>query len=265
MSAKTWRQHQEEGSLLLGVGGGPLDEHPSADFGDRKTDKESCTSLTARHLGIEKDPLYENLVKIVTDADLKGSSADTLASRIKAMHRQNYMSLEEIIVWAHQGIHSIVQDQKELLTAKTMVASAKVETIPIFKKSHKIGMVRGDNYMISLAARQAGFSAVVHAMSSGRVLVFTNKNANLDMCHVAGALRYYELKAHDKHELADKLPEERFLAHGQIEECPQWCLQIPGNNLLNGSETAPEIPPTKLSPERVLELVCKHMRIQNPA
>src|SRR4051812_17646843 len=45
-----WKEYFDQGTILVGVGGGPFDEHPSPDFGDRKAENLSATLLVARDL-----------------------------------------------------------------------------------------------------------------------------------------------------------------------------------------------------------------------
>ncbi len=76
---KNWKQHLAEGTLLVGTGGGPLDEHPVES--ERKAD-ECATSLVARMLGVQNDRSIQFLVDWIVKNDTRGvreSSADLAA------------------------------------------------------------------------------------------------------------------------------------------------------------------------------------------
>lgn len=111
---KTWRDYLKGGQILIGVGGGPFDEHASAEFGDRKLEGESATSLVAKDLGIEKHPLYRKLIIEVTKADLNVTGIMDIGSRLKSMYRMFPDDPERCIAWAEHAILSIINDQHDL-------------------------------------------------------------------------------------------------------------------------------------------------------
>ena len=52
-----------QGTLLIGRGGGPFDDHAPGN------EEESCTSLVAKYLGISQHPSYKKLIEEITAAD----------------------------------------------------------------------------------------------------------------------------------------------------------------------------------------------------
>lgn len=251
----TWKERLQQGILPVGILGSHLDEHPSPDFSDRKVTKESTTFLVAKDLGIDRDPLYRNLIKMVTEADLKIVDGLAVSSIIKGAYRNPDIDPEDIYRWAEFAFDRILDHQERFnaalgdLERPGMITHRDVGGVIL-----RIAGVDSDNPALPLAASYRKYAAVIQYRSTGHINVFSNTKMGVSLRDVAVAIRKAELVAEkrckDAKEYRNLLDEA-----GQMTLVPNWCYQLPGEALLNWSETAPKLTPTLLSVEQVHEIV----------
>lgn len=260
---KTWQEYLKEGTLLIGVGGGPFDEHPSKDFGDRKAKKLSATMLVAIDLGLEKHQLFKQLVAMVTQNDQNPvDHKDALSNIVKIMHR-TVDDPRKVMAFASEAIDAIVASQAQFIEAtEEFRAKATVKTITAPDGTRcQIGFIESDNPQISAAARYRNndLAALVQRRESGRVAIFGNQHGlGVKMHRIVGAIRRAELIAHDCRQKA--IDHANILEEpGQLALVRNWCSQEPGGNMLNGSETAPNLEPTWLRDEEIMHVVCDNI------
>jgi hypothetical protein len=264
---KTWRDYFREGKILLGVGGSNLDEHASPEFGDRKLEGQSATSLVAKDLGIEKHPLYRRLIAEVTKADLNITGILDIGSRLKSLYRMYPDDPERCIAWAEDAILSIIADQQAIMDAQREL-KANGHGREVSNRQGDTFWVVGihsDNPQMAYASRGPSerIAVLIQRRSSGHILILSNQKFAVQMHRVAGAIRYNELvdggfkaeAARYKHVLEK---------HGQIELVPNWCYQMPGEALLNGTETVVDLQPTVLSDEQLMNIVCEYISFGSP-
>lgn len=258
MGLKTWREFEKEGVLLVGIGGGPLDEHASPDFGDRKLQGESATSLVAKDLGIDRHPLYQPVIEEVTAIDLgrakPGCMLLGLAQLIKHMYRMLPDEPDRVAEFGTDGIRTRIFVQDQLLQAEEQFDSGR--NMEICNSSGlRIAAVESDNSNMGFVSRRAGFDILVQLFSSGHVRIFPRQG--VCVTKVAEEVRKAELA---KRRINITEDQRSLLSYpGQLMFCPWWCYLMPGELLLNGSETADEVAKTSLTGQEVLELVCKHV------
>lgn len=257
---KSWKDYEKEGIILIGVGGSPFDEHASPEFGDRKILGESTTSLVAKALGIDQDLLYKRIIAEVTESDLK-TIGDTgmfhMASVIQQMYRDGADPMF-VIDWAQAGLRALAARQERYLAACGSIQNREgiVQSLPNSK--NRLLAIDSDNDQIGPAARSLGFAVLIQRRSTGHTLIFSNKKLGIKMCKVARAIRTAELCARGKDREA-KDYKSILKDPGQLELVPNWCYQVPGENLLNGTETVDGLEPTRIEPMKILELVIEHV------
>lgn len=260
---KTWQEHEAQGDLAFGVGGGRYDEHNNPEFGDRKAQGESACSLVAKALKLDRDPRFQRLVEWVTKADQNPVDHLHVANRIKALHR-NGVAPQAVIAWADTAIESVVKTQIRFLEAQAEIRSLPKRNLLIFqpgKQEYRVLVIRSDNNQINAASRLKGVSAsvVIQANSDGRTFVFTAANKGLSLQRVAIAIRRAELTARN---LAnDGFGDDELSQPGQLSSVPNWCYQQPGEAMLNGSETACDLEPTALSLDQIVDLVMDNLSV----
>ncbi len=110
----------------------------------------------------------------------------------------------------------------------------------------------------SVVARMRGAQLIINSLPTGNIQVLTNAKANLDLSRVVGALRIRELGSRQI-----PIPKggiEYLQSPENIPEDPCWHYLKPGEAALNGSITSsPNVTPTKLNPDIVLQVVKDHL------
>ena len=249
-------EYEARGTILLGIGGGRFDEHPSLEQG-RKAD-DCAATLVARELGVGEDPALAKILKFVRAADVEGNASPfDISYIVKLLHGRYPDDPHRVIDWALVAIEAKYQDQLRFFTVvkQEFDARAKVEQIAIGKRRFNMVTIDSDEDGIHKYARSeygARAAVVVQRRSSGNVAVFGNKQAGVDLREVAKLIRLAERKAKG---LELEPDEERLLAEGHAEGAEEWFYHRPGQMLLNGSLTQADVAPTRLSLERIVELV----------
>ncbi len=254
---KSSEKHLEEGTLLIGLGGGIFDEHPTIEGGVRKKGESAC-SLVAKSLGIDKHPLYKDLVKKVTQADLSGVDMLHIANELKRRYRLNPHNQEAGIHFGQDCIYNLLEQQRLFLEAIKICQHPDRQALAVNFPCLKVIFVKSDNFMVPAAARYLKIDVVIQRNESGNVQIFTTSPIDIKMDTVACALRCAEIDI-----VIEELSEKElshFSEDGKIPESPLWYLQVPGDNILNGSETTPDTPATGLKYHQIFGLVREYVR-----
>lgn len=260
---RTWQQYLEGGTVLIGVGGSPFDEHPSKDFGDRKREGLSATMLMAQHLGIDSDSLYRKLVEETTVDDLEPSEIqNSFASIIKSVWRMPDLTNFQKMEFAFTGIASLVERQYQYLEAidelgKT--ATIKQATVPDGGRRVLIGFIKSNNILVRAASRREPRLAVlVQQRTTGNTNVFSNHDLGVKMHKIAAAIRHAEMVKAGREKEANAAQDQLGIP-GLLEIMPNWAYVENGEDLHNGTETAPLITPTKLTEVEIMTIVRENL------
>ncbi|MFA6094874.1 MAG: hypothetical protein WC757_03240 [Candidatus Paceibacterota bacterium] len=252
---RTWKDYLNEGIFPIGVCGSPWDEHTSLEFGDRKAEGKSTTSLVAEELGISDHPHYRELVKAVTAADLNKVSGLDMSSIIKNAYRDPEADWEKIYRWLETGLKWFINNQIRLQEAFRELKS-KNAAIRRNNCGGEVVAIMSDNPSICLAASLLRFAACVQIRSNGQVLIAANGRTDISLEKTVVAIRFEELVAQGREKEAQKSTDSLSVT-GQMPLVPNWCYQMPGDMLLNGSETAPGLEPTRIPALKILQTVCE--------
>lgn len=96
----------EKGILPVGVGGGPLDEHPSP-FEGRKTE-ECAATLTIKTIEKQDDVVLARVAREILHCDLTNQVRSTqLSTLIKLRHRRNSNAPQKVLDWAMKGLDGL--------------------------------------------------------------------------------------------------------------------------------------------------------------
>jgi len=248
--------YEARGILLLGIGGGRFDEHPSMEEG-RKAD-DCATTLVAKELGISGDPSLAKILRFVRAADVEGNASPfDISYVVKLLHAQYPSDPHRVIEWALVAIEAKYEEQRRFFTVvkPEFDAKAKVEEVTVGKRRLRMVTIDSDEDGIHKYARSeygARAAVVVQRRGSGNVAVFGNKQAGVDLREAAKLVRLAEREAKGL-ELAPD--EERLLSEGYAPGAEEWYYHRQGQMLLNGSLTQADVPPTRLSLDRIAELV----------
>ena len=249
--------YEAKGVLLIGVGGGRFDEHPTAT--KNRKEGECAATLVAKALGINDNPALSIILKFVTDKDLKGSGTPfDLGGVVKTWLQQRPDEPIKAIGWVMVGLDVKYQEQLSFLT----------ETKEEFEKNSyifqttgpkgdkiKVAVCRSDDQQINKFARSVyggNASIVVQQQTTGNVQIFVDGRSGLKLYEVVKLIRLKEQMV--KGEIITNNWKELAL-DGKVAGAEEWYFQESGQMLLNGSLTANGVPPTKLTLDEIIRLI----------
>lgn len=247
---------RERRFIFLGIGPKQFNEHP----GTRITAQEGecCATLMAKYLGVENNPELAKLLRFVSVTDRKtGRQPFDIASLTMSLYRKYKDPLEAIKVALDIVIGSFYGDQVRFWqTSQEFDANAKVEEISSSgSKPLVVVTIRSDNEMMQTFARgERGASAVIQQTSTGNVQIYTDERViKLRRTNVIPNIRNEERRLKGT---TDVLRAETLLKAGRTEGAEEWYLpQVDSQVFLNGSLSAPDVPPTKIPLEKITEIV----------
>ena len=243
------------GSLLVGLGGGMFDDH-LRDGQMRRT--ECAATLVAKHIGISGNPLYMQMLKEVFLADSEADgSLQWLAEEIKNLNRYWAGSIDLEVLYKHVEPFIIVQieRQREFLEAKKL-HSERYRSRVCWVTISAADVV--DNRQYQHAARAGGAKVIIQRNSNGLTQIFGCED--LDLPSLAMKIRKAELT-----EMRNGARPTRFLSDdelrekGTLPEVPQW--YVDDAFILNGSESFPDVPPSRINFRDLVRLVEKHIAV----
>lgn len=248
---------ERDGVLLIGVGGGRFDEHPIIN-GERKQD-ECVATLVAKAIGIDDDPSFEKILKFVANNDLRGVEQPfDLARLVKLLHQLYPDNPEKVMEWTMTGLEAKYREQSQFWnsTKQEFERTAEVEEIPgpRGKVLKMVSFASDDEQMSKFALSVSGGRAaiIIQKRSSGNVQIFTNKQFGLTLYDIAQMIRLVEQQAKGRVLTTEW---KMLSSEGTVEGAEEWYFFHAGQMLLNGSLTAKNVPPTKLSIEQIKEIV----------
>jgi hypothetical protein len=248
--------YEARGMLLLGVGGGRFDEHPTLEEGRKAGD--CATTLVAKELGISDDPALAKILRFVRAADVEGNASPFDVSYVvKLLHPRFPTDPHKVIEWALVAIEAKYEEQRRFFTVvkPEFDAKAKVEEIAVGQRRLRVVTIDSDEDGIHKYARSeygARAAVVIQRRAKGNVAVFGNKQAGVDLREAAKLLRLAEQAAKGQMVTTD---EERLTAEGQVPGAEEWFYHKQGQMLLNGSLTQADVPATRLGLDQIAELV----------
>ena len=235
---KTAEQLENEGVLLIGIGGGRFDEHASAGTGRKQGD--CALTLIAKELGLENVPTHKKLLEYVVKNDLKGSGNGfyELASIATALNDK----------WGEKDPGRVLDNVMDILDAKykqcVEFEKAQVEfgekaRMHPFRAGFPeqpltMAIIESDNLALAKHARQRNVAILVQKTALGNVQIFIDKKTGLRMENVVGELRRVEAKMRRL-----SLAYEESFKEGNF---MYWYYQPAGEMTFNGSKTAVEEP-----------------------
>ena len=248
--------YEARGVLLLGIGGGRFDEHPTMEEG-RKAD-DCATTLVARELGISEDPSLAKILRFVRAADVQGNASPfDISYVVKLLHSRYPADPSRAIEWALVAIEAKYEEQLRFFTVvkPEFDAKARVEEATVGQRRLKMVTIDSDEDGIHKYARSeygARAAVVIQRRSTGNVVVFGNKQAGVDLREAAKLVRLAEQAAKGQVVTTD---EGRLTAEGQVPGAAEWFYHQQGQMLMNGSLTQTDVPATRLGLDQIAELV----------
>jgi len=253
---RTTADYENEGMLLIGVGGGRFDEHPSEGSG-RKKDQCSAT-LIAEALGLSNKPEFEKILKMTSDNDLKGSADPFgIAYIAKSMHDQE-VDPAAVLRWVFFALDVKCAEQRKFHyeTRLEFSVSASIKKISgPFGSEISIAVVKSDNSQMSNFARSkygGEVSIVLQRRSTKNVAITNNQKFGIKMTDLVRMIRVAERKSKG---IITPMDWKLLEAEGRVEGAEEWWYQEKTGAILNGSPTATDVSPTKLTNKELVELI----------
>ncbi len=250
------QKYASGGVIEIGIGGGFFDEHQK----DKEGKQEECAAtLVAKALGLDDDPVFKKLLKFTVTVDQKGGSQPfDIAYLTKILHQKFPDNPEKVIRWVEVGIEAKYWEQSQFFkeAQEEFRKTGKIEWIKGPARKLKMVSIVSENPQVAKYARSVngGQAAIVIQKhpTKGNVQIFTNKRFRLKLDDVARIIRIEEQKVKGKVIVKDW---QKLESEGEVEGIEEWFYHKIGEMLLNGSLTAPNVPPTRLSLQRIKELV----------
>lgn len=236
---KTWQQHWSEGRPLFGTGGNgnPLDEH------GRKTGL-SGMGLMVNFLGMQDDPVLKPLWNYVQGNDLAGQRQGRydLAGTVRVDYHYSGLSVEEVMCKAAVDFRAWYRQQQAFLACgrelleKSRSGLAFAEEFETAGKRWRLaGVDQTTNREIVAYLRHMGSQIVMIRSPRGNVQVFWPQDA--EMSDAVAMIRIKEAELRGITLTGDPRAEV-------VPGLETW--HYPGWSLLNGSDSYPDAPPTRI-------------------
>lgn len=250
-SSEELKQFEEDGILLLDIGGGIFDHHNK-----KEAEGETTTSLVASFLDIKENPELSALLNYVREDDLEGlhNRFGDLANTLKVMYKQGAKN-NTVVQFALMVINYLQIGQHEWhhTVKNEFLAKANIKKIKRFKRKLKIAIIESDNLQVAnYGLTVKNMSVVVQKRSSGHVMILTNKNHKIDLREIIAAIRKREL------EMADYQKEiniDRLKFEGKNSLLPNWFFHRSLNSFLNGSDALSDAEPTKVPFNEIIRFI----------
>jgi len=246
---------EKEGVLLLGVGHGRFDEHP--DNGSLAKEGECCATLVAEALGVRDEVRLQKIFQFVVNNDLKGTFHPfDIAHLAKQLYGRFPDCPECVIDWVSVALEAKYWEQDQFWSFKEEYDSA----------ANKVEIVSGDGvirlvWMVTESEKSRGFAfskeggsqdVFIRQSSSGNVQIFGNPRSAVTLSDVVKVIRLEEQRAGGEIYETDW---SVLRQDGTLVCVEEWYYQDEGKMLMNGSLTAPHVPPSKIPFDRLVSLV----------
>ena len=256
MAETRWQDHLADGTLLIGVGNGRFDEHAGQNR-ERKVG-HTASSLVAAALHLKNDQAVQRMLEYVVPDDLQGSAGPfSLATLIVTMYGAYEDDPHFVIDWALVAIRTNFSKQEHFFDETMREYEERANVTKVRRRNGKCAIVSiesDDPQIASLARSKYGnrASVVIQRKSNGQILISANKGHGVKLKDVARLVRMEELKAKG---IAGTDSWKDLEVEGTLPQVPEWHYFEVGAMVMNGSNTHPDVPATRLSLEQVTDLV----------
>ncbi len=293
----TFEEYLERKVLLIGIGGGPLDEH--AVTSDRK-EGHSAASLTFEYFGLthENNPEWSFLVNAIRDADLEGeksplSFGNQLKCKSNLLRHKLLKGIipadkepeawEELALWAISALYTPFYEYQTLVwnddTFDEVEACTRIiETQPPENlRSCSFAVIESEDPVV-ISRVHAEYTVALSIIQNPRTkqvaILRGDKRVNFDP--IARAIRREEQRIRGvRYGVADSALATAERIMRDIWHFWRGKRTNFGNNqgsthpteglgLMNGNHRAQLTPPTMIPLERIIELVERELNRQSP-
>ncbi|MBI2984940.1 MAG: hypothetical protein HYY50_04950 [Candidatus Kerfeldbacteria bacterium] len=259
---RTADQLEQEGVLLIDLGGGRFDHHHDEHISDKQT---CATTLVAKFLGVDQRPELKKLLEYVRRDDLEGRgivSKDPIdrafglsaivmnLNRAYPDHPEYVIDMVTRIVIAHY--HE--EYRRKVLMPKEWVELQRTNKAQRFEltaagETLQVVMVETDSKAMVGFLRAVGdvkADVVVQRLSTGHTNIVTRQAApRLDLRPTIAAIRLAE--AEKKGFNLSQASREQLEKPRRLEGVEEWYFDTAANTLQNGGVATSNVMPTRLS------------------
>lgn len=244
---RSFEEHEDEGTMFIGIGGGQFDEHPTNGTDDLSG--ECAATLVAKRLGIQDDPALERILDFVRRIDTKGGANPWDISAVVKAANEVGKGLPELLTWVFLALDAKYEQQVKFLEAEADANIAQWDTVG----SVRVATAESDNQQVYKVLFTRGAAvAIVRRRQDGRVAIFTQKRDNIRLTDAVRIIRLLEQKARGDVRTTNW---KELAAPGSIDAVARWYYLKEGEMLLNGSDTHPDTPATGLSLSTIRQAV----------
>jgi hypothetical protein len=255
---RPWQKWQDEGFVMVGVGGGRFDEHPT-EHSNRK-EEECAATLVANGLKIRNEPWLEKILRYTTNVDTKGGTNGLLSiENLIRLGNKKWFEADPngFMDWALQSVRLCLNDQISFFTEVKKEFDENSDVFQWHHNSNKITIVAIDSDSTEVAAyarSKFGVSAdvVIQTGSKGHIFISTQKSSRVNLDEVISLIRNKEMQLNNIKFKLDKLA---LTKEGHAPGSEVWYYHKPAASILNGGPSAPGTVPTKIDFLTIVNLV----------
>lgn len=263
---KTALDFEEEGKILIDLGGGRFDHHRDG----KKVGNDCAATLVAKELGIDQNPELKLILEYCVRDDIEGKgtiSTDPidrafglsgLIMNLIRTYPEEPKKVLEITLPIFRA-HLLEQKKRAIVLPKQweeLKKAGKTKEFSVLqnKKAVKIVMIEsGDQSIVGFLRAQKGFDVVVQRLDSGHTNLVTRQWRKVNLHDVAGMLRVAEARR-KKAVLKIKSAEELFRPQ-RLEGLEEWYYDTTANSIQNGGVSPEGITPTRLSLDDIKKIL----------
>lgn len=243
---------EQDGKLLLDVGGGELDHHNT----------EKCaTELVAEKLGLTENPALKNLIAYARRDDTQGKGtiskdmldrAFGLSGLIASLNKQYTEDTNKVVQTVLPLIEAHYIAAKEHFIelpklVEQMTASGDMTSATLQDASQsKVAFVTSDHIGLAGFLRSnlgGNYRVVVQRRTTGHVNILTKQNPKIDLSKTIALLRLQEANLRG----VEIKNESSLYMESTHPAVPNWYYDPATNSLLNGGVSHEAIEPTPIS------------------
>lgn len=237
-------------TIAIGTGGGPLDDH-----GDPK--KRTASQLVVEYLGIQDKVPQRVLDYALLNDKLGRGEFLGFADLVRAMNR--FFSPQDVFEWFLGTMKAVLKREEQFAEAVSEIwGAAQIVLVDCRAGARHLIVVESDLPDAARAAREKiikgdfALYLLIVRRSNGHTVVLSDHGVpEVVLRDLAKAVRYEEQSAGGKVTLWGW---KELGGDGTRSEVPEWYLDAKGGMLLNGSESAQGVEPTRLTLKQVISL-----------
>lgn len=266
----TWESLEEQGIILIDLGGGRFDHHRTQENGKPQ---QCATELVAAELGLTDDPALKKLIAYARRDDLEGKgtvSSDPLdrafglsglLTNLNKAYSDDLAGVTGIVLAMFGAHYQEEENRTKIMPTEwrrlTLSGEALQWAHPHKQESLRVAQLRSDNSGFpGFLKAYHKFDIVIIRRTTGHVNIITSQSKDIDLAPVAAWIRGMTMQ----HKGVDAISSHTLHAPGKIDEVPEWYYDTAANTLQNGGVRPEGIEPTVLNDEQIAQALRKGLQ-----